>query len=171
MAAEIVGLASGIVALIGTAKAAGKVAKEIRRIRSDAKWAKKDIQNLQIELKQYESSVTATEFALSLACKDPSNSEVVHFLEQEQFHHLLIQSSEGIDERIRDARDRLPNLRGTPIPVIAKWLFWSLSAKKELMELRPRLESVKTWLSVILHSVQMTLLCKEQETPKLRQQM
>lgn len=169
--AEIVGLASGIIALIETAKAAGKVVITICRLRRDAKWAKKDIQNLQIEFRQYESSVTATEFALSLACKDPANSEVVRFLEQEQFNHTLIQSSEFLGERIRDAQNRLPDLRGTPIPAIVNWLIWSLSAKKELEELRPRLESVKTWLSVILHTVQMTLLCKKQETPKLRRQM
>lgn len=168
---EIVGLASGIIALGGTAKVAGKVAKIICGLMRDAKWARKDIRNLELELRRYESSVAAAQFALRKAYKNPSSSEVVGFLELEQFNHLLIQSSKGVNERIRDARNRLPDLGGSPIPAIVKWFIWSLSAKEELMELRPSLESVKTWLDIILQCVEMTLLCKEQGTPELSEQM
>lgn len=167
-----IGLAASIFAAFEMAREAGKFAILLSRLIRDARWASNDIKNIEVQLRLYESSLTATRLALDSACEDFSSSEVIRFLEAVKFHELLDESSEPIGKRIREARDRLPDLRReSRVSAGFKWFIWSTFRKEELMELYPHLEGVKSWLNIIVTAIQTTMYSKERQTPQLKRKM
>ena len=69
--AEIVGLASGIIAIAGAADTTLKMAKSIRRLSQDLSATRKHIRKFSREIKAFSSTISAAHYSLQTHSREP----------------------------------------------------------------------------------------------------
>ena len=145
--AEIVGLASGIIAIAGAADTALKMAKSMRRLSRDLGAARKDIRNFSRDIEAFSSIIGAAHYSLETHSRGPqSQSKVLVFIYERKLLDQLVDQSDRVIDHIEEIRPRIKSLKSS-ISFVTR-LKWILR-RTDMIALGPKMESVKTSLNQI----------------------
>jgi hypothetical protein len=146
--AEIVGLASGIIAIAGAAKTALNMAKSMRRLSRDLGAAKEDIRKFSKDIEAFSSIIGAAHFSLETHSKGPLlQSKVLVFIHKRKLLDQLVDQSDRVIDHIEEIRPRIKALKSR-ISFVTR-LKWILR-RTDIVALGPKMESVKTSLNLVM---------------------
>ena len=146
--AEIVGLASGIIAIAGAADTAFKMAKSIRRLSRDLGAARKNIRNFSREIEAFSSIIGAAHYSLETHSRKPqSQSKVLVFIQERKLLDQLVDQSNHVINHIEEIWPRIKSLKSS-VSFITR-LKWILR-RTDMIALGPKMESVKTSLNLVI---------------------
>ena len=154
--AEIVGLASGIIAIACAADNALQMAKSIRRLSRDLGAAKKDIRNFSREIEAFSSIIGAAHYSLEThSRKLQSQSKVLIFIQERKVLDKLVHQSGRVIDHIDEIRPGIESLKSRISFVTRlKWIF----RRTDVIALGPKMESVKTSLNLVINIVTLETL-------------
>jgi hypothetical protein len=154
--AEVVGLAASLVAIAGAAHTALKLAKSIRRLSRDLGAARKDIRNFSREIEAFSSIIGAAQYSLKTHSREPQPpSKVLVFIQERKLLDQLVDQSDRVIDHIEEIRPHIKSLKSS-ISFITR-LKW-IRRRKDMMALGPKMESVKTSLSLVITLVTLETL-------------
>ena len=146
--AEIVGLASAIIAIAGAAETALRLAKSMRRLSRDLGAARKDVRMFSKEIKAFSSIIGAAHYSLKThSRKSQSQSKVLVFIHERKLLDQLVDQSDYVIDHIEEIWPHIKLLRSR-ISLITR-LKWVL-CRTDITALRSKMESVKISLNLVI---------------------
>lgn len=154
--AEVIGLASGIIAIGGAANTALKMAKSMRRLARDLGAARKDIKKFSRDIEAFSSIIGAAHYSLEMHSRESqSQSKVLVFIHERKLLDQLVDQSDRVIDHIEEIRPRIKSLKSR-ISFVTR-LKWILR-RTDVIALGPKMESVKTSLNLVITLVTLETL-------------
>ncbi len=149
--AEILGLASSIVAIAGAADAALRMARSMRRLSKDLGAAREDIKHFARDIDNFASIIGAAHYSLQIHSTEPqSHTKVLVFIHERNLLDRLVDQSDHVIDHIKELRPSIKSLRSR-ISFVER-LKWLLH-RADVRALGPKMESVKTSLNLVISLV------------------
>jgi hypothetical protein len=148
--AEILGLAASIVAIAGVADHALRLAKSMKRLARDLGAARKDIRLFARDIDAFSSLIGAAHYTLQTHAKPESSSKVLVFIHERKLLGQLVEQSDRVIDHIEELRPDIKSLKSS-ISFITR-IRW-IMRREDVNALRPKMESVKTSLNLVISMV------------------
>lgn len=166
--AEVVGLAASIIAIIGIAETATKVARSLLRIARKAGTARDDIQTLASSIMAFSAVIQVAHDSLKAHHqKDPKSPVLKYIAEHKVLRDLKFQS-DIVEEHIENIEPQLRTICSR-IDLLTRFRWWK--QESEVKALGPEMESVKTNLLVLMHVIVLEVLRQKEPSEETNREM
>jgi hypothetical protein len=148
--AEILGLVASIAAVAGVADHALRLARSMKRLSRDLGAARKDIRCFARDIDAFSSIIGAAHYTLQTHAKPESPSKIVVFIHERKLLGQLVEQSDRVIDHIEELRPGIKSLKSS-ISFITR-IRW-IMRREDVNALRPKMESVKTSLNLVISMV------------------
>jgi hypothetical protein len=162
---EVIGLAASIVAIGQAAQIALNMSRSMRRLARSIRAAQDDIRQFAEDIYIFSSVIGAAQFSLYSHCDtEKTLTPVLRYIEHSKVLDRLVEQSDGVIDHIREIKPRIRSLESRiPLKAKFKWLF----RRTEVEALRPKMESVKASLNLIITIVTLEVVAQKHSSKEV----
>jgi hypothetical protein len=162
---EVIGLAASIVAIGQAAQIALNMSRSMRRLARRIRAAQDDIRQFAEDIDIFSSVIGAAHFSLYSHCDtEKTLTPVLRYIEHSKVLDRLVEQSDGVIDHIRELKPRIRSLESRiPLKTKFKWLF----RRTEVEALRPKMESVKASLNLIITIVTLEVVAQKHSSKEV----
>ncbi|OIW29434.1 hypothetical protein CONLIGDRAFT_669301 [Coniochaeta ligniaria NRRL 30616] len=164
-----VSLVTAVITIGGVGITAARFAEIIYLAINDARMFDEDIDRIALGFRTFAGVIQMTERSLKRVSQDHSTSTVVDWIMKKGIAKNLVAVSHDIDSHIllyTDRFERVAQRRG--LLALGRKLWWSRVHKADIDKLHPRMESLKTSLSLVYDAIKVEILLALKDSPEVR---
>jgi hypothetical protein len=166
--AEVIALASSILAITGAATTALRVSASLLKIARSLATAGDEIEDFAINIRAFAAIIQLGIGSVNRCTAKRSSSEVMRYLEDHEVLDQLAVQSNRTSQKIKSAWKRTKTVRSS-LTVLTR-IKWYL-AKPEVQALQPEMETLKTSILVVMQSIRLEEIQQGEDSEETRQEM
>lgn len=167
-----VSLVTAVITIGGVSVTAARFADIIYRSINDARMFDQDIDGIALGFKSFADVIQMTERSLKRVCQTYSTLTVVDWIVKKGLATNLVHVSRDINGQIQSVTDRFERVsRRRGLLAFGRKFWWSRFHKADIDKLHPRMESLKTSLSLVYDAIHLEILMTLKDSPEVRAEM
>lgn len=167
-----ISLVTAVITIGGVGLTAGKLAVILYHAVEDARMFDEDIGRIALAFLIFADDIELTERSLKRVCQSPSTSTVAGWIMKKGVAKNLMSVSRDIESHIQKITHRFERVSEKQgLVALVRKVWWSHIHKPDIDKLHPRMESLKSSLSLVYNALHLEVLMAREETPEIKAEM